>query len=150
MKNLICYIVKWDFFKCEIGFVPMRYKICFDLKLDLFQCEIGFLPKPYSDSWYKQGLIVQTQTHGIESVLLNHTCTRRPSVTRIRVCEWCSQSWEALLSMGPTPSSFQKGHHVGYQKLRKFTKTLRKSVRCKSKKYFLQLSTKTIRFFSST
>ena len=28
--------------------------------------------------------MVLTKTHGIESVLLNHTCTRGPSVTRMR------------------------------------------------------------------
>ena len=42
------------------------------------------------DSWYRHGLMVLTtpmlftQTHGIESVLLNHTSTRGPSVTRMR------------------------------------------------------------------
>ena len=42
------------------------------------------------DLWYRQGLmisatpIVLAQTHGIESVLLNHTHTRGPSVTRMR------------------------------------------------------------------
>ena len=42
------------------------------------------------DSWYRYRLMVLTtpmlltQTHGIESVLLNHTRTRGPSVTRMR------------------------------------------------------------------
>ena len=42
------------------------------------------------DLWYRQGLmvlttpIVLTKTHGIESVILNHTRTRGPSVTRMR------------------------------------------------------------------
>ena len=42
------------------------------------------------DSWYRQGLMVLTtpmvltKTHGIESVILNHTHTRGPSVTRMR------------------------------------------------------------------
>ena len=42
------------------------------------------------DLWYGQGLMVLTtpmvltQTHGIESVILNHTLTRGPSVTRMR------------------------------------------------------------------
>ena len=40
--------------------------------------------------WYRQGLMVLTtpmvltKTNGIESVLLNHTCTRGPSVTRMQ------------------------------------------------------------------
>ena len=42
------------------------------------------------DLWYRQGLMVLTtpmvltETHGIKSVLLNHTRTRGPSVTRMR------------------------------------------------------------------
>ena len=42
------------------------------------------------DLWYRQGLMVLTtpmvltKTHGIESVILNHTRTRGPSVTRMR------------------------------------------------------------------
>ena len=42
------------------------------------------------DLWYRQGLMVLTtpmvltKTHGIESVLLNHTRTRGPSVTCMR------------------------------------------------------------------
>jgi hypothetical protein len=42
------------------------------------------------DLWYIQGLMVLTtpmvltETHGIESVLLNHTCMRGPSVTRMQ------------------------------------------------------------------
>ena len=42
------------------------------------------------DLWYKQGLMVLTtpmvltKTHGIESVLLNHTHTRGPSATRMK------------------------------------------------------------------
>ena len=42
------------------------------------------------DSWYRHGLMVVTtpmvltQTHGIVLVLLNHTCTRGPSVARMR------------------------------------------------------------------
>ena len=42
------------------------------------------------DLWYRQGLMilttpmVLTKTHGIESVLLNHTRMRWPSVTRMR------------------------------------------------------------------
>ena len=42
------------------------------------------------DSWYEHGIMVLTipmvltQTHGIVSVLLNHTRTRGLSVTRIR------------------------------------------------------------------
>ena len=42
------------------------------------------------DSWYRYRLMVLTTpmaltwTHGIESVLLNHTRTRGPSVTRMR------------------------------------------------------------------
>ena len=42
------------------------------------------------DSWYGHGLMVfttpmvSTQTHGIVSVLLNHTHTRGPSVAGIR------------------------------------------------------------------
>ena len=42
------------------------------------------------DLWNRQGLmvltipIVLTKTHGIESVILNHTRTRGPSVTRMR------------------------------------------------------------------
>ena len=41
-------------------------------------------------SWYRHGLMVLTtpmvltQTHGIVLVLLNHTRTRGPSVTRVR------------------------------------------------------------------
>ena len=50
----------------------------------------------YMGSWYRHGLIiwtwthgientmVLTQTHGIVSVLLNHTRMRGPSVTRMR------------------------------------------------------------------
>ena len=70
------------------------------------------------DSWYRQGFMVLTtpmvltKTHGIESVLLNHTRTRGPSVTRMRdffFTKWWSYSVEGLLSTGPTPSSlFQK------------------------------------------
>ena len=46
------------------------------------------------DSWYRYGLMVQTKTHGIdnthgidlalESVLLNHTRTRGPSVIKVQ------------------------------------------------------------------
>ena len=36
------------------------------------------------NSWYRLELLVQTRTHGIVSVLLNHTRTRGPSVTRMR------------------------------------------------------------------
>ena len=42
------------------------------------------------DSWYKHELMVittrmvWTETHGIESVILNHTRTRGPSVARMR------------------------------------------------------------------
>ena len=42
------------------------------------------------DLWYGQGLMVLTtpmvltKTHGIESVIINHTRTRGPSVTRMR------------------------------------------------------------------
>ena len=42
------------------------------------------------DSWHRQGLMVLTTTmiltltHGIELVLLNHTRTRGPSITRMR------------------------------------------------------------------
>ena len=42
------------------------------------------------DFWYRQGPMVLTtpmvitKSHGIESVLLNHTRTRGPSVTRMR------------------------------------------------------------------
>ena len=42
------------------------------------------------DLWYRQGLMVLTtpmvltKTHGIESVILNHTRTRGPSDTRMR------------------------------------------------------------------
>ena len=51
------------------------------------------LTRTYSidkDLWYRQGLMVLTtpmvltKTHGIESVILNHTHTRGPSVTRLR------------------------------------------------------------------
>ena len=44
----------------------------------------------YKDSWHGQGLMVLTtpmaltKTHGIESVILNPTRTRGPSVTRMR------------------------------------------------------------------
>ena len=53
-------------------------------------------PSIDKDSWYLQGnmvkpkthgidkLMVLTETHGIEWVLLNHTRTRGPSVTRMR------------------------------------------------------------------
>ena len=40
--------------------------------------------------WYRQGLMVlttpmeMTKTHGIESVIVNHTLTTGPSVTRMR------------------------------------------------------------------
>ena len=37
------------------------------------------------DLWYRQGPMVLTRTHGIESVLRNHTNTRGPSVTRMQV-----------------------------------------------------------------
>ena len=42
------------------------------------------------DSWYRHALVllttplVLTKTHGIVSVLLNHTCTRGPSVARMQ------------------------------------------------------------------
>ena len=42
------------------------------------------------DLWYRQGLMVLTtpmaltQIHGIVLVLLNHTCTRGPSVARMQ------------------------------------------------------------------
>ena len=42
------------------------------------------------DLWYRPGLMVLTtpmvltKTHGIESVILNHTRTRGPSVTRMQ------------------------------------------------------------------
>ena len=34
--------------------------------------------------WYRLALMVETWTHGIASVLLNHTRTRGPSVPRMR------------------------------------------------------------------
>ena len=52
------------------------------------------------DLWYRQGPMVLTKTYGIESVLLNHTHTRGPSVTRmwvfyskLRMRDFFSFSW---------------------------------------------------------
>ena len=38
----------------------------------------------YKDLWYRLKLIVLTNTHGRESVILNHIRTKGPSVTRMR------------------------------------------------------------------
>ena len=63
------------------------------------------------DLWYGQGLMVLTtpmvltKTHGIESVLLNHTRTRGPSVTRMR-----DFFWKASLIVQGQSSAPEWGH----------------------------------------
>ena len=66
------------------------------------------------DLWYRQGLMVLTtrmiltETHGIESVLLNHTCTRGPSVTRMQdfFLESGETSWRRVCYQRGLPRLF--------------------------------------------
>ena len=56
----------------------------------MYRCKLTWTHGIDKDSWYRHELMVLptpmvlTLTNGIESVLLNHTCTRGPSVARIR------------------------------------------------------------------
>ena len=58
------------------------------------------------DLWYRQGLMVLTtpmvltKTHGIESVILNHTRTRGPIVTRMR--DFSSSSFNFYILFSPS------------------------------------------------
>ena len=59
------------------------------------------------DLWYRQGLMVLTtpmvltKTHGIESVIINHTRTRGPSVTRMRDFLF-TESLDHLIPLAPS------------------------------------------------
>ena len=104
--------MKLDLFQCEIEFVPMSNWICANVKLDLFQSRAHGIDK---DLWYRQQLMVLTtpmvltKTHGIESVILNHTRTRGPSVTRRRdfliVCIFYLLPTPTAIPIDPPPAN---------------------------------------------